>query len=152
MYLLFNSFPKNSMNRFGDDLTEEVLQYLTFEDKVRLECVSKQWRRLVFNKQFELFICASDSELTENSLKQLTRRKSVEIDRNALKSILKKCHYIRGIMCYLSLKYAEPPSVGQQTNRFNHFRGRGNGRGGNSNHFQNRDNRNSAEWEQCLSK
>ena len=24
---------KNSMDRFGDDLTEEVLQYLTFEDK-----------------------------------------------------------------------------------------------------------------------
>ena len=36
----------------GDDLTELILQYLTFEDKVRLECVSKQWRRLVFNKQF----------------------------------------------------------------------------------------------------
>ena len=37
---------KDSMDRFGDHLTEEVLQYLTFEDKVRLECVSKQWRRL----------------------------------------------------------------------------------------------------------
>ena len=32
------------MDRFGDDLTELILQYLTFEDKVRLECVSKQWR------------------------------------------------------------------------------------------------------------
>ena len=37
------------------------------------------------------------------------------------------------------------PSIGQQTNRFIHFRGRGNGRGGNSNHFQNRDNKNSAK-------
>ena len=43
---------KNSFDRLGDDLTELILQYLTFEDKVRLECVSKQWRRLVFNKQF----------------------------------------------------------------------------------------------------
>ena len=49
-------YAKNSFDRFGDDLTELILQYLTFEDKVRLECVSKQWRRLVFNKQFVLDI------------------------------------------------------------------------------------------------
>ena len=34
-------YAKDSMDRFGDDLTEEVIQYLTFKDKVRLECVSK---------------------------------------------------------------------------------------------------------------
>ena len=45
-------YAKDSMDRFGDDLTEEVLQYLTFEDKIRLECVSKQWQRLIYNKQF----------------------------------------------------------------------------------------------------
>ena len=45
-------YAKNSFDRLGDDLTELILQYLTFEDKVRLECVSKQWRRLVYNKQF----------------------------------------------------------------------------------------------------
>ena len=49
-------YPKNSFDRFGDDLTELILQYLTLEDKVRLECVSKQWRRLVFNKQFTIEI------------------------------------------------------------------------------------------------
>ena len=49
-------FAKDSMEKFGDDLTELILQYLTLEDKVRLECVSKQWRRLVFNKQFTIEI------------------------------------------------------------------------------------------------
>ena len=44
-------YAKNSFDRLGDDLTELILQYLTFEDTVRLECVSKQWRRLIYNKQ-----------------------------------------------------------------------------------------------------
>ena len=47
---------KESFDRFGDDLTEEITQYLTFEDKIKLECVSKQWRRLVFRRQFVLWI------------------------------------------------------------------------------------------------
>ena len=41
-------YEKDSMDRLADDLTEEVLQYLTFSDKVRLECVSKQWMRCVY--------------------------------------------------------------------------------------------------------
>ena len=56
-----NPYLKNSFDRFGDDLTELILQYLTFEDKVRLECVSKQWRRLVFNKQYAIEILGSES-------------------------------------------------------------------------------------------
>ena len=33
-------YEKKSMKRFGDDLTEEVLQYLTFSDKVKTD---KRW-------------------------------------------------------------------------------------------------------------
>ena len=44
-------YAKDSFDRFGDDLTELMLSYLILEDKVRLECVSKQWRRLAFNQQ-----------------------------------------------------------------------------------------------------
>ena len=43
-------YAKNSMDRFGDDLSEVILSYLWFEDKIRLECVSKQWRRLVYQQ------------------------------------------------------------------------------------------------------
>ena len=60
-------YPKNCFDRFGDDLTELIVSYLWFEDKVRLECVSKQWRRLVFNKQFELNITAKNMKSRHNS-------------------------------------------------------------------------------------
>ena len=94
-------YAKNSFDRLGDDLTELIVSYLWFEDKVRLECVSKQWRRLVFNKQFVLFINDLDSEQTKHSLRQLTRRNSDQsndrIDKKALESILKKCRFITAI-------------------------------------------------------
>ena len=63
-------------------MCEEILQYLTFEDKVRLECVSKQWRRLVFNKQFDIEINSNQLHRSKTSLKifQLT-----------IQSVLKKC-------------------------------------------------------------
>ncbi|CAG2119536.1 unnamed protein product [Medioppia subpectinata] len=41
----------NSLDRFGDDLCEELLSYLSLEDKFRFECISKQWRRVVFESQ-----------------------------------------------------------------------------------------------------
>ena len=52
-------YRKDSMDRFGDDLTELILSYLTFEDKIRLECVSKQWKNAmvtVFKKQLAIKI------------------------------------------------------------------------------------------------
>ena len=61
-------YRKDSMDRFGDDLTEEVLQYLKFNDKVRLECVSKQWKRCVFEKQSVIKI------LDEKTFKSLVKK------------------------------------------------------------------------------
>ena len=43
-------------DQFCDDLSEIILQFLPFEDKFRLECVSKQFQRTVFAKQNELII------------------------------------------------------------------------------------------------
>ena len=43
-------------DRFCDDLCEEILQYLSLEDKLRLNCVSKQFHRILFKKQYELYI------------------------------------------------------------------------------------------------
>ena len=95
---------KSSFDRFGDDLTELILSYLTFEDKVRLECTAKQWRRLVYNKQY--ILCIEENGV--NSLPQLIkdfdhkwlteRREPIEmmtIDLRALESVLKKCHNIK---------------------------------------------------------
>src|SRR6202023_4259357 len=52
---------KASFDRFGDDLSELIVSYLTIEDKFRFECLSKQWRRLVFNKTYVLRILENNS-------------------------------------------------------------------------------------------
>ena len=84
-------YPNNSFDRFGDDLTELILSYLRFEDKVRLECLSKQWRRLVFNKQFVIEI---KNEKTKNSMRRLIRRiidieKCVTERKDSLKQMIR---------------------------------------------------------------
>ena len=89
-------YPKNTFDRFGDDLTELILQYLTFEDKIRLECVSKQWRRLIYNKQFVIVIDFKRYE-TQNPLNRLLvdEKQSTE---EILESLLKKCPNIENVI------------------------------------------------------
>ena len=87
---------KESMDRFDDRLTEEMLQYLTFEDKVRLECVSKQWRRLVFNKQFGIELEFNYSEEKQNSENKPFNR--MRVKEQYLESVLKKCPNIRKVI------------------------------------------------------
>ena len=41
-------------HRVCDDLSEVILQFLPIENKFRFECVSKQFQRTVFQKQYEL--------------------------------------------------------------------------------------------------
>ena len=43
-------------DRFCDDLSQFILQFLSLEDKLRLECVSKRFQRSVFEKYNELSI------------------------------------------------------------------------------------------------
>ena len=90
-------YTKNSFDRLGDDLTELILQYLTFEDKVRLECVSKQWRRLVFNKQFVIELNAEiyyeERRNLKNNLLTYNRRKLAK----RLKLVLMKCRNIESV-------------------------------------------------------
>ena len=92
------------MDRFGDDLTEEVIQYLTFADKVRLECVSKQWKRCVFQKQFAIELCKSVKR-RPFALKSLFKLIGNErrLDYQSLESLLKKCPNI--IKVHLGFKY-----------------------------------------------
>ena len=82
-----NGYRSDSMDRLGDDLTELILQYMTFEDKIRLECVSKQWRRLVFNKQFGLCLQSSTMFGPNNALNKYCE----------LESVLKKCPNITDV-------------------------------------------------------
>ena len=47
---------KSSFNRFGSDLSELILSYLSVSDKLTLECLSKHTRSLIFNKQKSIII------------------------------------------------------------------------------------------------
>src|ERR1700761_281943 len=69
-------FRAESFDRFGDDLTEELLSYLSVEDKIRLQSVAKQWNRClrqVLRRHTSLQIF-SDSLHIDN-IKQLLKSK-----------------------------------------------------------------------------
>ena len=88
-------FQKNDSfdDRFCDDLCEDILQYLSLEDKLRLECVSKQFQRTVFRKEYEF-------NLEEYKRQTLSDRKYYEWDYTfkpgnrsfkSIETVLKKC-------------------------------------------------------------
>jgi len=57
-----SGFYCNSFDRFGDDLCELLLSNLLIIDKIRLDCVSKQWQFFIFNKQRKLIINGSKTK------------------------------------------------------------------------------------------
>ena len=60
---------KSFSERICDDLCEEILQYLSLEDKLRLECVSKQFQRTVFQRQLYFYINIGGEDDHESYLK-----------------------------------------------------------------------------------
>ena len=64
-------------HRICDDLAEHILQFLPFEVKFRLECVSKQFQRTIFERQYEWVI---DPILT-------FRTKAIECPKKAERSL-----------------------------------------------------------------
>jgi hypothetical protein len=54
--LVDRKYSKDSFDRFGDDLCQLLLSYLTINDKIKFECISKQWQTLVFNTQRKLIL------------------------------------------------------------------------------------------------
>ena len=106
-----NEFQSNEDNyrrdsfddRFCDDLCEDILQYLSLEDKLRLQCVSKQFQRTVFQRQYELYIDMSSEEhkvYTEEELSITNDHNYYYIEDQNLdffKAVLKKCPNITSI-------------------------------------------------------
>ena len=100
-------------DRFCDDLCEDILQYLSLEDKLRLECVSKQFQRTVFQRHFELHINIKGVNAHKNYLKNKDNRITIYLNYNyiedqsldSFKALLKKCPNITSIKldtCYSS--------------------------------------------------
>ena len=52
-------------DRVFDDLCADILQFLSFEDRLRLECVSKQFQRTVFFNNSE-YLCLPQKGITNN--------------------------------------------------------------------------------------
>src|SRR5437868_1725477 len=72
-------------DRVCDDLSEVILQYLSLEDKLRLECVSKQFQRTVFRRHYEFSVTRVPSE------------QYYYITKDKLELLFKKCHNISEI-------------------------------------------------------
>ena len=84
-------FSANSFNRFGDDLCELILSYLTFEDKIRLQSVSKQWNRTILNKQFAFKYCYDTNCMQQDELNFHTQKQDKERFNVLFKKLLQKC-------------------------------------------------------------
>ena len=67
-------YSKSSFDRFGDDLIELVLSYISFEDSFQYKCVSKQWKYLLlvgvrqkWQQPDQFLICAPDPKMTSHT-------------------------------------------------------------------------------------
>jgi hypothetical protein len=91
---------RDSMSdRICDDLCEILFTYLSFEDKIKFECVSKQWQKLIFNKQFILDINVFGNHKKQHFLdKLLIPKNDNKFDLKAFESVLKKCKFINNII------------------------------------------------------
>jgi hypothetical protein len=87
-----NGFEFDSFDRFGDHLCEELISYLSISDKIRLECVSKQWKTLIFNKQNIIFV--NYNVYQNNSIKVST---NITSDVKLFEKILQKFRFIEEI-------------------------------------------------------
>ena len=95
-FCVVNNFQKiyrrdSFCDRFCDDLCEDILQYLSLKDKLRLQCVSKQFQRSVFQRQYELYI--NTSLMYRNEVYDIRKYQSM----HSFKALLKKCPNITSI-------------------------------------------------------
>lgn len=95
----------DSFDRFDNELCELLLSFLSFEEKIKYECVSRQWRKCIFNRQTVLRISHKGRHdtlpqlLIYSSKSGDSHQKSDEsvIGDKALQCVLKKCKNIRKI-------------------------------------------------------
>ena len=92
---------KSFSDRICDDLCEEILQYLSLEDKLKLEGVSKQLQRTVFKKHYELTF--EIDYLYEKDYNVLYIENIFMRSKTSLEVLLKKCPNIT------SIKFKESP-------------------------------------------
>jgi hypothetical protein len=81
--VLKNGYRRDSFDRFCDDLCEEILQYLSLKDKIRFECVSKQFKRNVYQRQCVLdfgYYCKMKIRLIEIVIKKFNKINTIHFN------------------------------------------------------------------------
>ena len=74
-------------------------QYLALDDKLRLECVSQQFQRTIFEKQIDLYI-GDDPQNRVKSLQGILFDGHSCLNRGAFETLLKKCSKIRSVLTF----------------------------------------------------
>ena len=109
--LIEDNYRRDSFDdRFCDDLSEVLLQFLSFEDKLRFECVSKQFQRTVFQRQYKLkislcpdyYIVYLKSKISISNTYSRTKRDLIyyhieDQSMHSFKALLKKCSNTKSI-------------------------------------------------------
>jgi len=100
-------YAKDSLDRFGDDLCQHLLSFLSFEDRFRCECLSKQWQRVIhsthtrlklFGQYSQYFNKNNNLSTFETIVKKCANIKSIEfrdfddISNEMMTIITKYCH------------------------------------------------------------
>ena len=96
--------------RVCHDLSEILLQFLPIQDKLRLECVSKQFQRTVFTRHHYLIIeeiaeklinCLNVTKLLKkfSNIRSLTTKTNIN---DIIESIIQNCNQLKEIKCNLS--------------------------------------------------
>lgn len=101
------NYSRDSFDRFGDDLSELIMGYIGLEDAIRLQCVSKQFNDLVFNRKTNLDIgkyklhVSSKTDLQYSRLSLIvkySRVRTLIISYRRLEALFGKCHNIKTII------------------------------------------------------
>ncbi len=99
-----SGFNCDSFERFGDDLSEQLLSYLTISDKIHFELVSKQWKSLKFNKQQKLIIINGNYSDSYDTI--IIATDFWENNKNSImKCLLKKFKFINELEITFDINY-----------------------------------------------
>ena len=103
-------YSRDSFDRFGDDLTELILSFMSFEDKTRLQFVCRQWQRCIFEKTSEVRI-VKESKLMK-ICRRITRFEKSSNTR-AMISCLKNCRNVRRVTLENVRNFEALPMIGR---------------------------------------
>ena len=102
-------YERDSFDRYGDDILGLLLNFLQPADKLRYECVSKQWQRCIHDSESRIALTLDRKSTSRYPILQCLRRKfkyirSVEAHMTtgirSTMSFISTCKYLEEIVLY----------------------------------------------------